>query len=248
MGNPFKHTEPDFSRAEEFLLSPDSEPYLLRIWRVRKDGDHEEDLLQSQKLLYLYRRLGGQEVCTNALCKVARAWESLDRNDISAAYLEEAFNQVKELQRHQGSKVALIGELQRIYESLGITEKMDALKPDRLYKVLTPQDWELFKNLGFYKQSDGSVNLTTLFKVSEVVKPYSKSEPILIVCQLKSSNLGDSLIHNVSEETGETFRIERALNLSEISLCSELELDHEGTQYALRRTKAGHPVVIYGTP
>ena len=122
MTNSFKNTEPDFSKSDEFKLSPDFEPYLGRIGAARVRGDHETELLQAQKLLFLYRRRG-DDVFIGALSRVARAWESLDRNDIAAAYLEEALNQVKELQRYQESKASLIRELQRLLMQLKTIEK-----------------------------------------------------------------------------------------------------------------------------
>jgi len=85
-------------------------------------GDHETELLQAQKLLFLYRRRG-DAVFIGALSRCSRAWESLHRDDIAVAYLEEAFNQVGELQRHQESKAGLKGEIQRLYKKMETVEK-----------------------------------------------------------------------------------------------------------------------------
>ena len=122
MSNPFKNTEPDFSKDEEFRLNPDFEPYLGRIGAARMKGDHKMELLQAQKLLFLYRRRG-DAVFIGALSRCARAWESLNRDDIAVAYLEEAFNQIGEVHRHQESKVALKDEIQRLQTKLETVEK-----------------------------------------------------------------------------------------------------------------------------
>ena len=122
MSNPFKNAEPDFSKSEEFRLSPDREPYLGRIASARLKGDHKTELLEAQKLLFLYRRQGS-DVFIGALSRVARAWESLERSDIAAAYIEEALNQIRDLERYQDSKIALENEFERLFAKTTIAKK-----------------------------------------------------------------------------------------------------------------------------
>lgn len=122
MSNPFKNTEPDFSKSDEFRLSPDREPYLGRIASARLKGDHKTELLEAQKLLFLYRSQGS-DVFIGALRRVASAWESLERSDIAAAYIEEALNQIRDLERYQDSKIALENEFERLSAKTTIAEK-----------------------------------------------------------------------------------------------------------------------------
>lgn len=121
-------TEPDFSDDQELKLSPDSERFFHRIIKARVKGDHETELLEAQKLLFLSRRDGEKDFFPDYLGIVSRAWEALGHFDKAASYKEEAFLQVINRPPFPEEKIVnLVSELIVLYQKMGAEDKVKYL-------------------------------------------------------------------------------------------------------------------------
>lgn len=94
MLNPYKNTEPDFSKVCGLQSQPDGEPFYARIFRAQVKGDFETALLEFQKMLYVWGR--NHPDTAKMLCGVGNGWEKLGRLDRAIAYHEEAVEVLKD--------------------------------------------------------------------------------------------------------------------------------------------------------
>ena len=123
MTNPFRESEPEFSK--EFPGQPDGEPFIVELNKARSSSDFQRELLLAHQMLYLFRREPAR------LTAVARAWEKLGKLDRTIAYYKEALNLYLSYERT--SDEGSIAWIRREIEQLQWMLDRDSTKPLRLY-------------------------------------------------------------------------------------------------------------------